>query len=53
MGLNTVEEYRDTIDGEVISSKTTSKQVRRAAPIAIGVVDQVDAAELQQMVDGE
>jgi len=53
MGLNTVEEYRDTIDGEVISSKTTSKQVRRAAPIAIGVVDQVDAAELQQLVDGE
>jgi len=54
MGLNTREEYHDTVDGEVVSSKTSVKQITRAAPIAIGVVDQVDpVAELQQLVDGD
>jgi recombination protein RecT len=37
------------VEGVVQSSRT----ITRAAPIAIGVVDQVDAAELQQLVDGE
>jgi recombination protein RecT len=37
------------VEGVVQSSRT----ITRAAPIAIGVVDQVDAAELQQLVDGD